>query len=159
MRRLLALLATGFVAAFVWSAVSIGPSRAGPAETLPVPLMTIYPGDMISASMLADRDFPAGTSIRYPVVAASSILVGKVARRTLLPGKLIPSNAVAEPDLVSRGSLTRAIFRDGGLVMTTLVLPLQNGVLGAYIQVRNVDSGQVIAGRVEADGTIAIGAQ
>lgn len=134
------------------------PAVAGqPTETLPVPAATIYPGDRIEESMLADALFPAGTLEKFPMVAERTDLVGKVARRTLLPGKLVVKNNVAEPDLVSRGTIVQAVFAEGGLVISTPVLALQSGSIGALIQVRNVDSGKVVIGEVAADGTIRVG--
>jgi flagella basal body P-ring formation protein FlgA len=151
MTSLISILAAAF------AAVAVFASEPANADVLPVPAVTIYPGDIVADGMLADRQYPDGTAARYPVVAAREEIVGKVARRTLLPGKAIPNNSVAEPDLVTRGAMTRAIYEDGALAMETVVLPLQNGALGALIQVRNVDSGKVIVGVVEADGTIRIG--
>jgi flagella basal body P-ring formation protein FlgA len=126
-------------------------------DTLPVPTITIYPGDVIGDQMLADATFPAGTSANTAILVARPMIVGKVAKRTLLPGKPVAANAVAEPDLVRRGSIVRAFLEEGGLSMATLVLPLQSGALGAIIQCRNVDSGRVIMGMVQADGSIRIG--
>src|SRR5882724_931424 len=124
------------------------------SDTLPVPTITIYPGDVIGNDMLADVAFPAGTGANSAILAERPMIVGKVAKRTLLPGKPITANAVAEPDLVKRGSIVRAFLEEGGLSMATLVLPLQSGALGAIIQCRNVDSGRVIMGMVQADGSI-----
>src|SRR5690606_10276953 len=98
-----------------------------------------------------------GTAARYPVIAFADAAVGLVARRTLPAGKAIPNNAVAEPDLVTRGSMTRAYYDDGMLSMEAMVLPLQNGALGDQVQARNPDSGKVIVGTVMADGSLRIG--
>jgi flagella basal body P-ring formation protein FlgA len=134
-------------------------AAAGPAESLPVAAVTIYPGEVISDNLLSAADFPAGTTAQYPVVADRAELAGKVARRTLLPGKLIARNAIAEPQLVVRGSITRAVYLTDQLVISTPVLALQSGALAALIQVRNIDSGKVVAGTVQADGTVRVGGQ
>ena len=107
--------------------------------------------------MLTEQAFTDGTSVAYPVVASAGELVGKVARRTLLPGKLIARVAVGEPDIVNRGTIVRAVLSTAGLEMRTTVVALQSGALGAAIQVRNVDSGKVITGVVQADGTVRVG--
>jgi flagella basal body P-ring formation protein FlgA len=143
--------------------VTIAPAGSGAraddaGESLPVPAITIYPGDIIGAEMLVDQSFPAGTSASSAILASRQAIVGKVARRTLVPGKPIGANAIAEPDLVKRGTLVHAYLNEGGLSITTLVLPLQSGGLGAVIQCRNVDSGRVIMGTVQADGSVRIGA-
>ncbi|MBZ0230194.1 MAG: flagellar basal body P-ring formation chaperone FlgA [Bauldia sp.] len=145
------------IAAFLAAAGLVGEGRAAPFEYLPVAAVVIYPGDVIEEKMLAEQKFPSGTAATYPVVAARGELAGKVARRTLLPGKLIARNAVGQPDLVTRGSIVFALFEDGALRMSTTALALQSGSLGAGIQVRNVDSGKVIFGVVQADGTVRIG--
>lgn len=149
--RLIASAAAALLAALA----SAG--SAAHAEPLPVPSVTIYPGDVITEDMLTERDYPDGTAGRYPVVAFRDAALGMVARRTLPAGKAIPNNAVAEPDLVTRGTLTRAYFDVGMLEMEATVLPLQNGALGAQVQARNPDSGKVIIGTVMADGSLRIG--
>jgi len=148
------------IVALVAIALAGGCARAddSSAEILPVPAITIYPGDIIGDEMLADQSFPAGTGASAAIVANRHALVGKVARRTLLPGKPIGANAIAEPDLVKRGNIIHAYLNEDGLSITTLVLPLQSGGLGAVIQCRNVDSGRVIMGTVQADGSVRIGA-
>jgi flagella basal body P-ring formation protein FlgA len=134
-------------------------AQSGVAQerVLPVPVITIYPGDTIKESMIRDRGFPYGYSARYAVVDASLVLIGKVARRTLLPGEPIPINAVDEPKLVTRGIPTQVIFEENGLTITTVGSPLENGGLGEYIRVRNTDTGRIIMGTVQADGKIRIG--
>ena len=132
-------------------------ATAASAESLPVAAMTIYPGQAISADMLAEAAFTDGTSAAYPVAASRDELVGKVARRTLLPGRLIARTAIGDPELISRGTIVRAVLSTGSLQMRTAVLALQGGGLGSVIQVRNVDSGKVITGIVQADGTVRVG--
>lgn len=130
-----------------------------PYDVLPVPSVTIFPGDVIQDAMLKEQRFLPGTRSLYPIIDARAALVGKVARRTLVPDRLIPTNAVSEPELVTRGSLTTARFNASGLTMTASVVALQSGSLGQVIQVRNVDSGRVISGVVEVDGTVRVGGQ
>lgn len=127
------------------------------ADILPVPTVTIYPGDIVGDEMLADKEYPEGTAKRYPVVATRNDAIGKVARRTLLAGRAIPNNSVAEPDIVTRGTATRAVFTDGALSIEAIVMPLQNGSLGAPVQARNTDTGKVVVGIVQADGSLKIG--
>lgn len=153
-----ALLRTARLAVLALAAAlaATAPGLAQP-ERLPVPAITIYPGDIIEETMLATGTFPAGTALNYPVVADVAGLVGKIARRTLLPGRLIARNTVTEPDIVSRGTVVEAQFRSGGLIISAQVLALQSGGLHDFIQARNVDSGKVIAGIVQPDGSIRIG--
>ncbi len=132
-------------------------SAASQERVLPVPTITIYPGDTINESMLKDRAYPDNYRFRTAVVESPRILIGKTVRRTLLPGEAIPLNAVDDPKLVTRGVPTSIVFQEGGLTIVGVGTPLQNGTIGESIQVKNVDSGRIILGRVEADGKIRIG--
>lgn len=124
---------------------------------LPVPAMTIYPGDTIKESMLKERSFLSTFRTRGAVIESPVQLIGKVARRTLLPGEAIPANAVDDAQLVTRGVTTQIIFQEEGLTISAMGAPLQSGSLGEQIRVRNVDTGRIILGVVQADGTIRIG--
>lgn len=141
-------------------AIMMASHRAAAEERiLPVPALTIYPGDLINESMLKDRAFPETYRFRAAVVESPRVLAGKTARRTLLPGEPIPLNAVDDPKLVTRGVQTAILFEEGALSIVGVGIPLQSGALGETIQVKNVDSGRVITGRVQADGRIRIGIQ
>ena len=124
--------------------------------TLPVPTVTIYPGEMIDADELTDHLLQSsiGAGIRRPV----DILVGKVAKRTLLPGEPDPDNAVGEVDLVTRGTSVQLVFQQAGLIITAYASPLEDGSAGDLIRVRNIDSGATIIGMVQPDGTVRVGA-
>jgi len=130
--------------------------NGGEARILPVPSITIYPGDKIKDDWLVERDFSSNAvSIRI-VVDSRESLVGKIARRTLLPGVPIPVTAVGEPRLVINGAKVRLIYTDGGLTITAYGSALQAGGAGDTITVRNVDSGLTISGVVQQDGSVLI---
>lgn len=132
---------------------------AAEERILPVPSVTIYAGDTISESMLKDRTFPANYRFRTAVIESPRVLAGKMARRTLMPGEPIPLSAVDDPKLVTRGVQAAILFEEGGLSITGVGIPLQSGTMGETIQVKNIDSGRIITGRVQADGRIRIGIQ
>jgi flagella basal body P-ring formation protein FlgA len=123
-----------------------------------VPSVTIYPGDVIGDEQIIERVFAPGTLGKFAIAQDRSMLVGKVARRTLLPGKPIPVNGVKDPDVVSRGGSVLAIYRSGGLVISSVVQPLRAGGVGDIIEARNIDSGKIIRGAIQADGTLRVGA-
>ena len=153
----------GSLAAWARGAVGVAllflaPSLAYARDVVfPVPRITIYPGEVITEAMLADKAFRARDYERAGVAATRETLIGKVARRTLIAGKPIPINAVVEPMLVTRGVPAQAVFRSGGIFITTVALPVRSGALGEYVQMRYLDSGQMIAGVVQADGTVLVG--
>ena len=135
---------------------SIAPLRAE-GIVIAVPSVTIYPGDVVGDEQLVERVFAPGTFGKFPIAQDRSMLVGKVARRTLLPGKPIPLNGVKDPDVVSRGGSVLAIYKSGGLTISSVVQPLRGGGVGDIIEARNTDSGKIIRGAIQPDGTLRVG--
>ena len=123
---------------------------------LPVPSITIYPGDVIGDTALIDRTFQFKPGEQIPVYKQRDGLVGKVARRTLVAGRPIPLSAVREIDLVAQGKPVTVVFQAGGLTISGQAIALTGGHVGDLLSLRNIDSGQVIKGIVQADGTVRV---
>jgi len=79
-----------------------------------------------------------------------------MARRSLLPGQPIPTNAVDEPWAVARGAIVKVIVEDSGLSIVTYGSAMQSGASGTLIPVRNTDTGVIIRGIVQPDGTVKV---
>jgi flagella basal body P-ring formation protein FlgA len=124
---------------------------------LPVPAVTIYPGDLIGEDQLGTRAFIAHTVARATVFDSREAVIGHVARRTLLAGQPIPINAVRDAYLVEQGKTALVIFETGGLTITLQATALQSGSAGDVISLRNNDSGTIIKGTVASDGTVRLG--
>jgi len=133
------------------------PAGAG-GRRLPVPTITIYPGEMIQASHLTERLFGVASGARLPFIRSQSALEGKVARRTLLAMKPIPVNAIRDPHVIRRGSTTKIVYRAGALTITSSATALQSGGVGDVISARNNDSSLIVRGVVQADRSIRVGA-
>ncbi len=123
----------------------------------PVPKVTLYPGDAITKDLVEERELTVAPGVDYPVFSSSEALVGKVARRTLLPGRAIPLNAVRGPHLVVQGQASRVLFEKNGLTITSHATALQSGGQDDTITLRNNDTGIIIKGAVQWDGTIRVG--
>jgi flagella basal body P-ring formation protein FlgA len=155
-RTVVAVLA-GLMVAVTPAAASPG-AAPGDVRELPVARVTIYPGDLIGAQMLATKNFRVDPKAKLTVHDSADELLGKVARRTLLPGQLIPINAVKAPDVVKQGRPVPIVFEAGGLVISAIGIALQAGAPGDYITVQNPDSGITIKGIVGDDGSVKEGA-
>jgi flagella basal body P-ring formation protein FlgA len=59
---------------------------------------------------------------------------------------------------VANGAEVRLIYAEGGLLIVTSGMALQEGSAGDLIRVRNIDSGVTISGVVQPDGTVMVGA-
>lgn len=132
------------------------PAFAG--ETAVVPTRVIYPGEAIDAGLLEIVRLRSGKTRPAGVVNSPDELEGKVARRTLLPGRPIPLGSVREPYAVEAGAPVQVLFVQGPLTISLSAVPLQPGAVGDLIKMRNIDSGAVFTGTVMADGTVRVGA-
>jgi flagella basal body P-ring formation protein FlgA len=144
------------VAAFL-AVVSAAPAEAGDVmRTILVPRAVIYPGDVISADALIERKIQRDDTSPATFGESADDVVGKVARRTLLPGELIPSSAVRRQDAVTQGRRYKIKYESESLSIVGVVVALKSGAVGDTIQVRNPDSGVIINARVEPDQTLAV---
>jgi flagellar basal body P-ring formation protein FlgA len=121
----------------------------------PTPRVVIYPGEVIRDDMLADVAEPARDS-SGPYVEQRSLVVGKVARLTLLPGHAIPFSGVSNRKLVANGAEVKLIYSEGGLFIMTTGAALQDGSIGDIVRVRNSDSGVTVSGAVQPDGSVRV---
>ncbi len=124
-------------------------------DVMPAAKVVIYPGDVIRDDML--EDIPAAApGIGGPFAFSRSDVVGKMSHRTLLPGRPIPLQGIDNPRLITNGSQVRMVYVDGDLQIVTTGAALQDGAIGDVIKLRNVDSGVVVFGQVQADGTVLV---
>ena len=123
----------------------------------PIPRAVIYPGEIIRDDMLVDASDEEIEMQTGAVARMRSALVGKMARRTLLPGRAIALAAIDNPRLVIIGTEVKLIYSEGGLRIVTSGAALQDGAVGDTVKVRNSDSGVTVSGLVQADGTVRIG--
>ena len=152
--RSLSRLARCFAAALAVCA-SVAAAAAAESQQLPVPKVTLYPGDAIGSDLLVVKSFAMRTDFG-PVIRTPEALIGKVARRTLVAGKPIPAAYIRDREVIQKGKPVRVVFSTGGLTISSVAVPLQAGVVGDVLTLRNTDSGTIIKGVVEADGSIRV---
>lgn len=122
----------------------------------PVPATAIYPGDVIRDEMIMDRNFAPNIQGASAFINDRASLVGRVARRTLLAGHLIPINGLEDLKAVTRGAVVKVLVEDDGLIIVTYATSLQSGSAGMMVQLRNLDTGVTIRGIVQQDGSVRI---
>ncbi len=134
-------------------------AHAGGTVSIPVANIVLYPGDALSNSVLMTRKFRSRKLERLPVVRGVSQLRGRVALRTILPGRPIFLNSVGIPDVVKQGSLVVVEFKVGTLAISSRASALQSGKTGDMITLRNIETGRVISGRVGPDKIVRVDGQ
>ena len=128
------------------------------AELGVVPTRILYPGETISADALQMARVRPGKKATVMFAHQPAELVGKVAVRTLLPGRFVPLSSVREAYVVEQGAAVHVLFVQGGLTISVKAITLQPGSAGDVVKVRNVDSGAVFPATVMADGTVRVDA-
>lgn len=123
---------------------------------LPVPTVVIYPGqNILDKGIITSRFRIPGAKLAAYVIE-EGMLKDKVAKRTLLPNKPIMMIDLTSPDIVRAGVPTAIIYREEGVTIQGLGLPLSSAAEGEQVRVRNADSGVTISGVVAADGSIEV---
>ena len=144
--------ATGLSVAFATTA-----EAQSSAVALPVPSSTIYQGDVLSEELLTEERFVANQRQLAAFHTSRDAVIGKVARRVLPAGHAIPINALREPHLFKEGERVAIVFTQGGLSIEASGIALQPGVLDNMVSVRNADTGVVVRGFVQANGSVQVG--
>ncbi|MGO9361718.1 flagellar basal body P-ring formation chaperone FlgA [Roseiarcus sp.] len=134
-------------------------SNPAPAQEAlaPSPKAVIYPGDVIREDMLTDLPQGGVHDAGGAFVEDRAMIVGKVARLTLLPGHAIPYAGVSNRKLVANGAEVKLVYAEGGLLIVTTGAALQDGSIGDVVRVRNSDSGVTVSGAVQPDGSVKVG--
>ena len=150
---------TGAAAVFILFAGVTASSALADGGEVPVPRITLYPGDVIVNEMLIDRKIAPGSPKAGAVFETRDAVLGKVARRTLFANQPIPVNGIRDPYAITQGSPVLIVYEAGGLIITARGTALQSGGAGDPVSVRNVSSGAIIIGTARADGSVRVGMQ
>ena len=143
------------IAALVLLALS-GTAALG-AEQVAVVTGVVYPGQTITPDKVRLAKLKRPLAAGANVARSSEELVGQVARRTILPNRLIDLSAVRQANLVEVGKPVRVNYRAGALAISMTAVSLTAGTVGDVIKLRNASSGKVFAGVVMDDGTVWVG--
>lgn len=144
---------------FAACACSVGANAQDPGRTVFVPRAVIYPGDRITDATLIERQLLVSPDNPPVYGEHEQDLLGKIARRTLLPGELIPEMAVRSEDLVKQGRTYKMTYNSKFVSIVGVGVPLQSGSAGEIINVRNPETGLIIKARVEPDQSLAVNDQ
>lgn len=144
----------GLIVAVLWPSLAWAEVR-----NLPVLTVTLYPGDAISPSHLAEKRFTGNAKVFSGYVQLAREVDGKYARRTIVAGLPIAKAAIKDRDVVFQGNATTAVLAMHGMVISTTLLPLESGAAGQAVRARNPDSGLTVTAIAQEDGTLRVGAE
>ena len=151
----------GFSAIAAWAAIGALCAPCAVAQSAPASIYVlrniIYPGDVISEDLLVERQLTNGA--RPSFGGQKEDLIGKVARRTLVPGQPIPQNALREKEEVVQGRQYDILYQSGALTISGSGVPLKSGAIGEMVPVRNPETGIVVQALVQAGGKLLVKSQ
>jgi flagella basal body P-ring formation protein FlgA len=130
------------------------PVSAAEGAMYPVVTRTLYAGDTIGEDVVAMKPIAGQAPGAGSLVTDPQGLIGKAARRTLLPNQPIPKVAIREPYVVLQNKTIPLMFQSGAITITGEALALQSGSVGDTVSARNPDSGIVIRGVIQSDGSL-----
>jgi len=81
-------------------------------------------------------------------------VIGKVARRDILPGEVIKERDVSPNFIVKKGKPVKVVYDKNGIHVELLGVPVEDGAVGNIIKVKNLSTGKILRCRVERDGSV-----
>ncbi|MCC0004801.1 MAG: flagellar basal body P-ring formation protein FlgA [Methylobacteriaceae bacterium] len=144
-RGLIALVGIVGVATSAWADETIAPTPRG----------AIYPGEIIRENMLGEGAFELDELSN--AIKTRGEAVGRVAKRTLFPGRPIGAAYLEDRYTIVNGSLVQLIYEQPGISIVASGLALQSARAGEAIRVRNVESGLAVTGTVSSAGKVLVG--
>jgi flagella basal body P-ring formation protein FlgA len=149
----------------VWKAVFAAMlavlATSASAETasfsFPVPVVTLRAGDLLVDELVTERTLFANAQALRTHYTSRTAVVGKVAKHVLPAGSAIPVNAVREPYAFKEGERVEISFTSGDLAIRGLGIALQPGAVGQTVKLRNPETGIVVTGVVQPDGSVSVG--
>lgn len=128
------------------------------AETLslPVPLKTIYPKDVVRKEDFTFKEYEVNAVAKRNFVISLTQLEQQVAARALPAGRPIPLKALRRSADIVKGQQAIARYVAQGIEIQGILVPEQDGIAGEVIRAKNPETGVVLLARVGTDGTLAV---
>ncbi len=120
-----------------------------------VPTAMIYPGEPITRNQVTE------VPVTNPNIApgyADNIeaVIGKVSKKTLVSGRIIPLGELRDPFTIQRAATVRITYSKGGMKLSASGTALEDAMTGDLVRVRNRDTGVTVSGTAMQDGTVEV---
>lgn len=115
--------------------------------SVPVVRNKVLKGDIITRENISVLERNT-RQIKGDVITHIDELVGKMAKRNILPGNPISARVVSEPVVVKKGYPVAMIYHTPAIRLRTIGIALDEGSKGMLIPVRNTSSGVIVHAEV-----------
>lgn len=126
-------------------------SQSALAESL-VATRTIRANTVINAEDLTLVSAELPGALGDPVLA-----IGQEARKSIYAGKPVRIEDIGPPTLVQRNQMVQLVYLTGALSISTEGRALDRGSEGEVLRVLNLESKNMVSGRVGPDGAVYVG--
>ncbi len=126
------------------------------AVLLPALIEKVEKGHIITEDLFTIIKYPKSKNIATYVKNIEHV-IGKSAKRHLLPMKPLRISDFKTPTLINKGKKVTLIFKKNKLVIESLGIALEDGGASDVIKLKNIDSGKVIIGRVVSSELVEVG--
>jgi flagellar basal body P-ring formation protein FlgA len=126
--------------------------------SLPVPVRTIYPKDVIRAEDFTFKDYEVNEVVRRTYLTSVPKGSQLAALRALPAGKPVHLKALKRMADVRKGEQVVARYASSGIEILGVLVPEQDGLIGDVLRAKNPESGVVLLALVAPDGTLIVGA-
>lgn len=129
------------------------------AEAIEAPVIThrLTKGDTITAADVEVKEV-AKRELRKDSITDVTTLIGKQATRLLDVGRIPQSRDIQAEIVLHKGKQVRAYFVQPGIEMQTLVEALEDAGRGDTVRVKNLESGLIVKGQVQENGSVLVSA-
>jgi flagella basal body P-ring formation protein FlgA len=125
-------------------------------DTILVPVVTIYPGQIIRQQQFRSIARPRHIPRDMALATQGSQVHGMAAGRLLPVGRPVLLVHIQRPKLVRPGMAVNVFYDNAGIAITGVAQALQEAAEGDLVKARNLETGAVITGYVQHDGSLRV---
>ncbi len=131
------------------------PARVAMEQRVVVAARPLEAGKILAAADLTLVQHNTGQLAANAVLAPQAI-VGKVLRYNVAAGQPLLENMLLQPEVIRYGQAVTLVALGEGVRLTALGSAMENGRTGQSILVRNIQSGKLVRGTVDAAGQVVV---
>jgi flagellar basal body P-ring formation protein FlgA len=125
-------------------------------DNILVPVTTIYPGQIIEEQQFRPVPRPRHIPRDMALVREGVQVHGMAAARLLPAGRPVLLVHVQRPKLVRPGMPVNVFYESAGIAITGVAQALEEAAEGELVRARNLETGGVVSGYVQHDGSLRV---
>jgi flagella basal body P-ring formation protein FlgA len=125
-------------------------------QAVPVLKHRITKGQVIDAEDI-EQEYVSEYKLQANTITNADELIGMMPSRTIAPHRPVRSNEIMKPMIMSKGAIVQMLYQSPTMDIRTMGEVLDEGSVGDMVRVRNLDSRQVVHGKIMSSKEVAVG--